>query len=54
MNIPEGDEPWREHSMGADGCVKNPRRLQALKKSLSDEKSGDDAKEILKSALVFR
>lgn len=33
MNIPEGDEPWREHLMGADGCVKNPRRLQALKKS---------------------
>ena len=32
MNIPEGDKPWREHLMGVDGCVKNPRRIQALKK----------------------
>ncbi len=33
MNIPDGDKPWRDHLMGADGCVKNPRRIQALKKS---------------------
>jgi hypothetical protein len=33
MNIPEGDKPWRDHLMGVDGCVKNPRRMQALKKS---------------------
>jgi hypothetical protein len=33
MNISEGDESWREHLMGSDGCVKNPRRIQALKKS---------------------
>ena len=33
MNISEGDKPWRDHLMGVDGCVKNPRRIQALKKS---------------------
>ena len=33
MNIPEGDKPWRDHLMGVDGCVKNPRRIQTLKKS---------------------
>jgi len=33
MNIPEGDKPWRDHLMGVDGCVKNARRIQALKKS---------------------
>ena len=33
MNIREGEKAWREHLMGADGCVKNPRRTQALKKS---------------------
>jgi len=33
MNIPEGDKPWRDHLTGVDGCVKNPRRIQALKKS---------------------
>lgn len=33
MNIREGEKPWREHLMGMNGCVKNPRRLQALKKS---------------------
>lgn len=33
MNIPEGDKPWRDHLMGVDGCVKNPRRIQALKKA---------------------
>ena len=33
MNIREGEKPWREHLMGANGCVKNPRRTQALKKS---------------------
>ncbi len=33
MNIREGEKPWREHLMGVDGCVKNPRRNQALKKS---------------------
>ncbi|CAF3325835.1 unnamed protein product [Rotaria socialis] len=33
MNIREGEKPWRDHLMGADGCVKNPRRLQALKKN---------------------
>ena len=33
MNIREGEKSWREHLMGVDGCVKNPRRLQALKKS---------------------
>lgn len=33
MNIPDGDKHWREHLMGDDGCVKNPRRIQALKKS---------------------
>ena len=33
MNIHEGEKSWREHLMGVDGCVKNPRRLQALKKS---------------------
>ncbi|CAF1175141.1 unnamed protein product [Rotaria sordida] len=32
MNVPEGDKPWRDHLMGVDGCVKNPRRIQALKK----------------------
>jgi centrosomal protein CEP104 len=33
MNIPDGDKPWRDHLMGVDGCVKNPRRIQAFKKS---------------------
>jgi hypothetical protein len=33
MNIPDGDKPWRDHLMGPEGCVKNPRRIQALKKS---------------------
>lgn len=33
MNVPDGDKHWREHLMGVDGCVKNPRRIQALKKS---------------------
>jgi hypothetical protein len=33
MNIREGDKPWRDHLMGVDGCVKNSRRLQALKTS---------------------
>ena len=33
MNIPDGDKYWREHLTGVDGCVKNPRRIQALKKS---------------------
>jgi hypothetical protein len=33
MNIPDGDEPWRDHLTGPDGCMKNPRRIQALKKS---------------------
>jgi hypothetical protein len=33
MNIPEGDKSWRDHLMGVDGCVKNPRRLPALKQS---------------------
>lgn len=33
MNVPEGDKAWRDHLMGVDGCVKNPRRIQALKKS---------------------
>ncbi|CAF2057327.1 unnamed protein product [Rotaria magnacalcarata] len=33
MNIPEGDKPWRDHLMGVDGCVKNARRIQALKKN---------------------
>jgi hypothetical protein len=33
MNIREGEKAWRDHLMGADGCVKNPRRIQALKKS---------------------
>lgn len=37
MNIPEGDKPWRDHLMGVDGCVKNPRRIQALKKSKSPQ-----------------
>ncbi|CAF0732515.1 unnamed protein product [Adineta ricciae] len=31
MNIPEGDEAWRNHLMGADGCVKNSRRVSELK-----------------------
>ncbi len=38
MNIPEGDKPWRDHLMGVDGCVKNPRRIQALKKSKKNVK----------------
>jgi len=33
MNIREGEKPWREHLMGVDGCVKNPRRIAALKKA---------------------
>ena len=33
MNIAEGDEPWRDHLMGPDGCVRNPRRMPALKNS---------------------
>ena len=33
MNIPEGDEAWRNHLMGADGCVKNSRRGSELKQS---------------------
>jgi hypothetical protein len=36
MNIREGEKAWREHLMGVDGCVKNPRRIQALKKSINN------------------
>ncbi|CAF3616574.1 unnamed protein product [Adineta steineri] len=32
-NIPEGDKSWRDHLMEVDGCLKNPRRIQALKHS---------------------
>ncbi|CAF5020849.1 unnamed protein product, partial [Rotaria sp. Silwood1] len=38
MNIHDGEKPWREHLMGVDGCVKNPRRLQALKKEPQQQK----------------
>ncbi|CAF1375907.1 unnamed protein product [Rotaria sp. Silwood1] len=38
MNIHDGEKPWREHLMGVDGCVKNPRRLQALKKDPQQQK----------------
>jgi hypothetical protein len=34
MNIREGEKFWREHLMDVEGCVKNPRRTQALKKSM--------------------
>ncbi|CAF3692465.1 unnamed protein product [Rotaria sp. Silwood1] len=37
MNIREGEKPWREHLMSIDGCVKNPRRLQALKKNKNSQ-----------------
>ncbi|CAF1036738.1 unnamed protein product [Rotaria sordida] len=37
INIRDGEKPWREHLMGVDGCVKNPRRLQALKKNKSSQ-----------------
>jgi len=33
MNIREDEKAWRNHLMGVDGCIKNPRRNQALKKS---------------------
>ena len=39
MNIPDGDKPWRDHLMGPEGCVKNPRRIQALKKSKKNNQS---------------
>ncbi|UJR26748.1 hypothetical protein I4U23_008063 [Adineta vaga] len=35
MNIPEGDESWRNHLMSVDGCVKNQRRLPASKQNTS-------------------
>jgi hypothetical protein len=33
MNIRDNDKDWRNHLMGVDGCTKNARRLQALKRS---------------------
>ncbi|XP_013412883.1 centrosomal protein of 104 kDa isoform X2 [Lingula anatina] len=32
-NIPQGEEGWKNHLMGKDGCKHNPRRLQALNKA---------------------
>ncbi|CAF2644496.1 unnamed protein product [Rotaria sp. Silwood2] len=37
MNIREGEKAWREHLIGVDGCIKNPRRLQALKKNKNSQ-----------------
>ena len=37
MNIRDGEKAWKEHLMGVDGCVKNPRRIQALKKTKTSQ-----------------
>ncbi|CAF2436445.1 unnamed protein product [Rotaria sp. Silwood2] len=47
MNIPEGDKPWRDHLMGVDGCVKNPRRIQALKKNKYPQQQQQQQKSVV-------
>ena len=29
-NFPLGEEAWKNHLMGKDGCKANPRRLQSI------------------------
>ena len=32
LNIKSGEDGWKEHLMGKDGCKQNPRRLPFLNK----------------------
>ncbi|ELT95484.1 hypothetical protein CAPTEDRAFT_170133 [Capitella teleta] len=32
LNLPSGEDSWKEHLMGKEGCKANPRRLQSLNK----------------------
>ncbi|PAA51401.1 hypothetical protein BOX15_Mlig022803g1 [Macrostomum lignano] len=39
-NFPTGDDGWKEHLTGSDGCKQNPRRLIALNRKAEDAGGG--------------
>ncbi|XP_078696734.1 centrosomal protein of 104 kDa-like isoform X3 [Branchiostoma floridae x Branchiostoma belcheri] len=49
QNIPPGEEGWKTHLMGKDGCKNNPRRLQALEKKGGRAGAGIKGKAAAKS-----
>ncbi|XP_078616850.1 centrosomal protein of 104 kDa-like isoform X8 [Branchiostoma floridae x Branchiostoma japonicum] len=49
QNIPPGEEGWKTHLMGKDGCKNNPRRVQALEKKGGRAGAGIKGKAAAKS-----